>query len=311
MASVLIAPATAFLNQHPVLRRLLLPIAAVLAFVLFLILTFPYDVLARRLQMEAQRAGVELTLGSVGAGGLASLQARDVRVRVLPARGAEAWPELRFERAVFSPDILALIFRRTSFGFALRGYGGTASGHVALSNDPRLPGVSSFRIDAADLDLAAFPLRGLAGVTGAGKVRVTADLPALLPVETAHGSLNVVVESAALTGGSVFGFTLPRTAIGHLEGSVAVDKGIARVDKTAARGGDLEADVDGTVNLRPLLSLSQADLHLRFRPGEKWLNENAAIKGMMGLIQNARQPDGSYLFTFTGPLSQMQPRPGR
>jgi hypothetical protein len=31
----------------------------------------------------------------------------------------------------------------------------------------------------------------------------------------------------------------------------------------------------------------------------------------MGFIQNARQGDGSYLFTFTGPLSRLQPRPGR
>jgi type II secretion system protein N len=107
------------------------------------------------------------------------------------------------------------------------------------------------------------------------------------------------------------GFSLPRTALGRVEGSVTVEKGIASVAKAQARGGDIEADVDGNVNLRPLLSLSQADLHLRFRPGDRWLNENAMIKGMIGLIQNARQPDGSYVFTFSGPLSRLQPRPGR
>ena len=311
MASVLTAPAAAFLNQHPRVRRLLLPAGAVIAFLLFLVLTFPYDVLARRIEMEAQRAGAELTIGSAGPGGLASLRARDVRVRVLPVRGAEAWPELRFERAVFSPDLLAIVLRRTSFGFTLQGYGGSARGHLAVSNDPRLPGVSSFRLDTGDLDLAALPLRELLGVAAAGKLRVNADLPALLPVETAHGALNVVLDGGAVTAGAVSGFTVPRTSLGHVEGSITVEKGIARVEKTSARGGDIEADVDGTINLRPLLSLSQADLHVRFRPGERWLNENAAIKSMMGLIQNARQPDGSYAFTFTGPLSRMQPRPGR
>jgi hypothetical protein len=92
---------------------------------------------------------------------------------------------------------------------------------------------------------------------------------------------------------------------------VVVEKGVARLEKTAARGGDIDADVDGSLSLRPLLSLSQADLHLRFRPADRWLDANAPIKGMMGLIQNARQADGSYLFSFTGPLSRMQPRPGR
>ena len=304
-------PAAALLNRHPTLRRWLWPAGAVLAFLLFLVLTFPYDVVARRIEMEAQSAGVEVRIGSAGAGGLASLAARDVRVRVLPASGAEAWPELRFERAVFSPDLLALILRRTSFGFSVAGYGGTARGHVALSNDPRLPGVSSFRIDAGDLDLAALPLRELAGITASGKLRMKADLPALLPAEAARGNLSLTVDAGTLTGGAVSGFSLPRTALGQIESAVAVDKGVARVDKTSARGGDIDADLDGTVNLRPLLSLSQADLHLRFRPGDRWLDANASIKGMLGLIQNARQPDGSYAFTFTGPLSHLQPRPGR
>jgi type II secretion system protein N len=308
-------PAAAFLNRYlnryPILRRLLWPAGAILAFLFFFIVTFPYDLVARRIEMEAQRAGVELTIGSAGAGGLLSLKATDLRVRVVPVSGVDSWPELRFERAVFSPDILALILRRTSFGFSVRGYGGDARGHVALSDDPRSPGVSSFRLDASDLDLAVLPLRELVGVTGSGKVKVKADLPALLPAEAAHGNLNLTVDSAAVTGGTVFGFALPRTSLGHVEGAVTVDKGVAHADKTSARGGDIEADVDGTVNLRPLLSLSQADLHLRFRPSDRWLDANAPIKGMMGLIQNARQADGSYLFTFTGPLSRMQPRPGR
>ncbi|HTO95410.1 MAG TPA: type II secretion system protein GspN [Myxococcales bacterium] len=310
MASVLIAPASAFLNQHPKVRRLLLPAGALLAFLLFLVLTFPYDVLARRIEMEAQRAGVELTIGSAGAGGFASLKARDVRVRVVPASG-EPWPELRFDRASFRPDLLALILRRSSFSFSVAGYGGAARGHVSLSSDPRLPGVSSFRIDADDLDLSTLPLREMMGLAAGGKLRLNADFPALQPAEAAHGSLGLQLEGAAITGGAVLGFIVPRTSIGRVEGSVTMDKGVARVEKASARGGDIEADVDGSVSLRPLLSLSQADLHLRFRPSDRWLNENAAIKGMMGLIQNARQPDGSFLFTFTGPLARLQSRPGR
>jgi len=302
--------AARYFNRHPLLRRLLWPAGAVLVFFIFLILTFPYELLARRIEMEARRAGAEVTIGSAGAGGLAAVRARDVRVR-LGAPGGEPGPELRFERAVVSPDLIALILRRTSFGFSLQGYGGTASGHVALSSDPRQPGISSFRIDANDLDLAALPLRELAGVVGAGKLKLKADLPVLVPVETARGAVTLAVEGAAVNGGSAAGFSLPKTALGRVDGSVTVEKGVARVEKTQARGGDVEADLDGSINLRPLLSLSQADLHVRLRPGDRWLNENAVIKGMIGLIQNARQGDGSYVFTLTGPLSRLQPQPGR
>jgi type II secretion system protein N len=299
-----------FFNRHPIVRRLLWPAGAFLVFLFFVVITFPYDLLARRIEMEARRAGADVSIGSAGAGGLAAVRARDVRVRLNPP-GGEPWPELRFDRAVVSPDLFALILRRTSFGFSLEGYGGSARGHIALSNDPRQPGISSFRIDATDLDLSALPLREMAGVAGAGKLKLKADLPALVPVETARGSLTMAVDGAALNGGTAAGFSLPKTALGHVDGSVTVDKGVARVEKTQARGGDIEADLEGSINLRPLLSLSQADLHVRFRPGDRWLNENAVIKGMIGLIQNARQGDGSYVFTLTGPLSRLQPQPGR
>ena len=234
-----------------------------------------------------------------------------MKLRFSPAPGADALPELHLDRMDVRPDLIALILRRTSFGFAAAGYGGTARGHIALSNDPKRPGLSALRIDARDIDLGTLPLKDIAGVVASGKLQVKADLSSLVPAETAGGSLSVSLDGAAVSGGTVQGFPVPKTSLGHVDGSVSVEKGVARVEKTSARGGDLDADLDGSVNLRPLLSLSQADLHVRFRFSEKWLNDNAMIKGAMGLIQNARQGDGSYVFTFTGPLARMTPRPGR
>jgi type II secretion system protein N len=301
----------AFLTRHPVLRRLLLPASGVIAFGLFLMLTFPYDTLARRIEVEAQGSGAEVTIGSLGPAGLGGVRARDVKVRLAPAPGVEAIPELHFDRLEVSPDFFALLLRRTSFGFALAGYGGTAMGHVALSNDPQQPGLSALRIDARDIDLATLPLKDLGGVEASGKLQLKADLSSLIPAATAGGAVTLALDGGAVTGGNVQGFPVPRTSLGHVDGSVAVEKGIARLEKTSARGGDIDADVDGNISLRPLLSLSQAELHVRFRPSDKWLDANAMIKGAMGLIQNARQGDGSYLFTFTGPLARMTPRPGR
>src|SRR5438132_6502121 len=304
-------PDLAFFGRHPVLRKLALPAAGVIAFGLFLLLTFPYDVLARRIEIEAQRSGADVTIGSLGPAGFGGVRARDVKALLAPAPGSDALPELHFDRMDVSPDLLALLLRRTSFGFAAAGYGGSARGHVALSNDPKQPGLSALRLDAKDIDLGTLPLKEMAGVEATGKLQLKADLSGMVPVETTGGTLSLALDGLGVNGGTVQGFPVPKTALGHIDGSVSVEKGLARVEKTSARGGDFDADVDGSINLRPLLSLSQADLHVRFRPSDKWLNENAMIKGAMGLIQNARQGDGSYVFTFTGPLARMTPRPGR
>ena len=304
-------PASVLLARYPVLRRLAIPAAGALAFLLFLLLTFPFDVLSHRLEVEAQRNGADLSIGTLGPAGLWGVRAREVKLRLAPAPGGEALPELHFERMDLSPDFFALILQRTSFGFSLRGYGGSARGHLKMSSDPKQPGLSSLRLDARDIDLNELPLREVFGVLAAGKLQLKADLSSLVPAETSSGSLTLVVDEAGLNGGTLQGFSLPRTSLGRVDGNVVVEKGVARFERASARGGDIDADVDGSVNLRPLLSLSQADLHVRFRPSEKWLNENAMIKGAIGLIQNARQGDGSYAFSFTGPLARMTPRPGR
>jgi type II secretion system protein N len=220
-------------------------------------------------------------------------------------------PDLRFDWVDVRPDLFALLLRRTSFGFALQAYGGAAKGHAALSSDPKLPGLQSLRLDAPDLDARALPLKELAGIDGIGRVSLKVDVSSLQPTDAASGTLSVTGKQLGVTAGNVSGFPLPRTSLGDVDASVTIDKGLARLDKAQARGGDLEADADGTVRLRPLLSRSPADLHVRFRPADRWLNENGLIKSALGLLQNARQPDGSFVFSFTGPLSRLNSRPGR
>jgi type II secretion system protein N len=292
------------------LRRGALPAVAIVSFLLFLLFTFPYEMIGLRMKAEAQRAGGDLSIGSIGGHGFFGVRARDVRLRPASS-GPEPAPELHFERVDVSPDLFALLLRRTSFGFRLEGYGGSARGHAALSTDPRFPGLQSLRLSSTNLDLRALPLKDLIGLDASGRAELEMDVSSLQPAEGAGGSISLSGKQMAVNGGNVSGFSLPRATLGDLEVSVTVDSGVARLNRAQIRGGDLDVDADGTVRLRALLPLSQADLHVRLRPTDRWLNENAVVKGALGLVQNARQPDGSYVFSFTGPLSRLNSRPGR
>jgi type II secretion system protein N len=303
-------PELSYLAKHPLLQKLLVPAVAVLCFVLFVVVTFPYDTLARRLEAEAQREGAELSIGSLGPAGLASFRAREVRMRLPSSPGGETSPEVKLDTATLSPDVFALLLRRTSFGFSLQGYGGAAKGHLALSNDPRVPGLTSLRLDAHDIDLSTLPVKDLGGIEAAGKLQLKIDLSSMQPVATSTGEVQLNAESVVLSG-SLMGMTLPKTMLGKVEGAAAVDKGVAKIEKATARGGDVEIEADGNIALRPLFTLSQADLHVRFRPNEGWLTTNPMLRSMMGLIANARQPDGSYLYSMNGAVAHLQPRPGR
>jgi len=291
-----------FIARHPVLRIVLAPLVFALCFVLFLFLTFPYESLARRLEDEAGKSGLELTIGRLGHSGFSGLRASEVKIRG-PAL------QLELDRVDLRPELFSLLLRRTAFGFSFDGYGGAGKGHAALSKDGQ--SLTAFSLDASGLDAHALSQAFLPGTDLVGRAQLKIDLPTLVPDDAARGQLNLSLKGAGINSGSAMGFPIPKASLGDLEVTASVEKGVVKVEKGGLHGGDLDADLDGSIQLRPLKSLSVADLHLRFRPAERWLNENPMIKGSMGFIQNGKQPDGSYLFTLSGPLASLTPRPGR
>lgn len=306
-----LAPLQQRLEKLPGVRRLRLPAVFAVFFLLFLRAGFPWDLVARRIEAEAGNGGVEVAIGAMGPEGLFGLRARDVRVRSPGEPG-----ELVFPVVELNPDVLPLLLGRTSFGFTAHGYGGTARGHARLSSDPRRPGLSSLELDARGLDLHALPLPpSLQDAELAGRLGLKVDLPSLDPLETSTGKASLSIQGAALLravarleGG--MSLTLPRVSLGDVDAAAALDKGVAKVERLSARGGDVDAEVDGTIALRPALLLSQADLHLKLRPSERWMQENPVVRGALGAL-GPRAPDGSYTVTFSGPLLRLQPRPGR
>lgn len=306
-----LSPLQRRLEKLPGVRRLLLPGVFALFFLLFLRVGFPWDEVALRIEAMAAKSGVELAIGSLGPQGFFGLRARDVRVRSTGEPG-----ELVFPVVELSPDVLPLLVGRTSFGFAAYGYGGTARGHARLSSDPRRPGLSSLELDARGLDLHALPLPpALQDAELAGRLGLKVELPSLDPLEASSGKASLSIQGATLVravarleGG--MSLTLPRISLGDVDAAAALDKGVAKVERLFARGGDVDAEVDGTVALRPALLLSQADLHLKLRPSERWMQENPVVRGTLGML-GPRAPDGSYTVSFSGPLLRLQPRPGR
>jgi type II secretion system protein N len=285
------------------LRAFALPVGTVVAFLVFLLATFPFDTLARRIEIEVQRAGGDIAIASMGPAFL-GFRARDVRLRPPSTTGPA--PEFRFDSITIRPDLLALLGRRTSFSFLATAFSGSANGHAALSSDPRTAGsLQSLKLDTADIDLHSLPLKETWGVELLGRATSKTDLPTLIPSETTTGSITLSIKGLAIANASVQGLTVPRTVLGDLDASIVIDKGAAKVERAQTRGGDIDVDLEGTIRMRPLLSLSQADLRLRLRPSERWLSANPAMRGLLGLLQ--RQQDGSYLVPLNGPLSRLQP----
>jgi type II secretion system protein N len=310
MAALALTPGLPIKN--PWVRRLALPALFVAALVLFMRTTFPFEELARRIEAEVHDQGGELTIDRMRSSGFAGASALGVRLRLAGGPGGELGPEIKFDRVDVRIDLLPLLLRRIGFNYSFEGYGGKGSGHARLAKDSRQGLLEQLTVDATDLDLRLLPLRdSTAGLDVGGRLQAKVDLSSMSPPDQATGSAVLSIKGAAITGGKVMGATMPRTSLGDIDVSAALEKGVARLDKTVARGGDFDADAEGTVRLKPLLSLSQADIRVRFKPSDAWLNANPMFRGLLSAVGNARQPDGSYAFTLTGPLSNLTSRPGR
>jgi type II secretion system protein N len=304
----------ALLGRNVWLRRLLAPIAFLATFGFFVYLTFPFDTVALRLQSEARKANVELTVESLGPLGPLGMRARGLSIRQPTEIPGVKGPEIKLDRLDVKPELIALVLRRIAIDFALEAYGGEGRGSVRFSNDPKLPGLLALTLDASEVDLKDVP-PGLVGeMELLGRLGIKADLTSLNQLETANGTASVNLKGGAVVKGTLklgegMGFPLPKVMLGDLSGSITIDKGNAKIDKLVMRGGDVDAEVDGTIRLKPLLSLSQADLKVKLRPQDKWLEQNPLIKSSLGFL-GPKGPDG-YTLTLTGPLSRLQSRPGR
>jgi len=297
------------LARSPWARRLLLPMAFSLALVFFLIATFPYDALALRIVSEAKNAGYDVSIGALSHGGLIGVTATDVHVKPTTPDGATGALELHFDKLTLKPSILGLLLRRTVIGFDVDAYGGSSHGTARVSNDPKAPGLSELTLTAADFDLKQLPSSILSGVEVIGTFSSKVDVQSLQALEASGGTITFGLKGGALVKGSVMGIPLPKTMLGELTGGLVVDRGVARLDKVLLRGGDIDAEVEGSIRLKPLFSLSQAELKVHLKPKDSWLDANPLVKGSMGFL-GPKGPDG-YWVTLSGPLTHLNPRPGK
>ena len=298
----------------PWVRRLLAPVAFVATFLLMLYLTFPYEVLGQRIETEARQGGWDVSIGKLGPAGLLGLRARTLSAKQHDAMPGPAPLELKLDKVDLHPHLLQLLLRQLAVGFSVESFGGEAKGTVKLSNDPKAPGLAALQADISDIDLKQLPPSLAQGLEMTGRLGAKCDVTSLQVLEAASGKVSLSLKGAAILKGMLrlgegMNFPAPKVILGDFTGSFTIDRGTAKLEKASLTGGDIEADLDGTIKLKPLLSLSQAEIHVRFKPKDAWLEANPLIKSSLGFL-GPKSSDG-YNFTLTGPLSRLTPRPGR
>jgi len=255
----------------PTTKRRLLKTAAYstffgFAFLLMLYLTFPYQAVADIAVGEARKAGIGLTIGSMGPS-LFGVKAKTIAVTLPRQEGAPEPQPIPIDEVRVRPTLLP-----PGVAYEARLFGGTIEGRVGTGKRPAVI------IRAKGLDLARTNSKAAIGLDLAGSLDTDIDLLLDEDGTKIAGKIGLNGQGLLINGGTVAQYDLPKVDLGRLELNLKVDSGKAVVDFFKSQGADVEASLDGDVSLAQKPLLSALKLSLKFKPAEDFLKRNSFIQ---------------------------------
>ena len=275
---------------------------ALVAFVVFVYVLFPYKELQQRLMEWASRDGVQLSLTRLRPAFPPGLRAEGIRLQVDQFSPSDA--TMSIETLRVHPEWLALLSRKMQWRFEAGLYSGRLEGEARST---KVEGVPLWEVKTrfTDLDMAQYALLrkdGKAFLRG----RLGGDATATLTSDgqMQDGGLNLRSQSVVLVGMPGWRLQLPREIVcDTLQGELKTPARQASTVAFTCQGKDLFIEARGTMAWKT--PLVDSLLNMRWQ-----IHSEEAYKSEMELLANVmrRRPDrrGELIFRLQGPLRQLR-----
>ncbi|NMO21585.1 type II secretion system protein GspN [Pyxidicoccus fallax] len=261
---------------------------AVVAFILGLFVTFPYDAIRTRIVTEAAAQGLAVRIGSLrpGLGGVTATQVRLSKppaplsaetIAALASGEAKMLGAAELGEAVLidSVSVRPALFP-PGVAVSANAMGGSVDVAVGLLGDTKV------RVDVDGLKPSGGNLPALTGLDMDGEVNATLALK--LPknggqadLSQADGELTLDTQGLLIKGGKVafpmgggqaVPMDLPRVNLGALTGRIQFEKGLGTVQSLRLKSDELEAIATGTLKLGKKVEYSEPgmDVNIKLDP---------------------------------------------
>ncbi len=104
------------------------------------------------------------------------------------------------------------------------------------------------------------------------------------------------------------GITFPRIRLGDVIGKVNIERGRANILDLHAKSADVEIWIDGYLELRDPLALSEARLYVRFKPSPQLTAREPTMELVANSQAQGKRADGAIGFAITGSLANPRAR---
>ena len=291
--------------------------------------------------------GMDVTIGDIGLGLLpVGASASDVTLRPRPAAGASTDSDAqKRSKATFVDSlrvrapVLALLFGDRVLGVDVQALGGTVTADGGLISDGAILKAELDKLTLARAPILAqfVPLPVLGVLSGTADIKVpirraeketvsrrsaSGPLAVALDYSKTAGLIEVHIEQGVLGDGKAKlavpgdpflsqGLTFPKLALGNVTGRVVFDRGRATLSDVRSQSADAEIALEGYVELRDPLPLSELRLYLRFRPSPALIKREPTMEILSNAMAAGKRSDGSLGFSVTGTMATPRSRPSR
>ena len=217
-------------------------------------------------------------------------------------------PTLEWEAELYQGSVDGRIELRGTKAFEEKIYG-TLRAVLSGKSD----GVMELAINIEGVDLSkALFVQQKTQVPVTGKVAGRAQLYlGNKPAEEAEGQIDFAISGIQMGPGELAvpvpglsgGLTLPLVDFGDFNLKIPVEKGVAKTEKLALQGRDVQASFDGTMKMASPLARAKIEGDGSFLITKKFLEENGKFKALLdfaGPLKRVQEDDGKYPFHLKG-----------
>lgn len=299
-------------------------------FVTFIYVTFPYERLKETIvsAVEGPRrtpsgtmapSNMQMSIGELGPTILPGVRARNVTVTFLPTKTGERPVTMRMNQVVAHVGLFSLIGGHLNSDIDVDGMGGTVQAHIDSAMRGARPGLRDAKITLNTVRVGELaPVVALVGLPMSGALNGTFELH--VPdghFEQSSGSSHLTIDDLRIGDGHAQyqiprfgGITIEQIRAGRLDGAITIRDGVATIDRLAARSSEFNFQMDGRVDLQPILGDSSMNAGVRFQLTDAYRHKSEQAGRIMSVmdivpdLQSARRPDGLLAFRCRGTFSR-------
>lgn len=252
-------------------------------------------------QLSSQGITLTATQSNLSIGFGISYTMKDITLNFPPPQ-----EPVHIDQISISPSILSAFTGKAGASIHVENKAGTLN--ASFSSPMSGPsGPISFSFSSNNMDLgslgvlpAMVGIRGSAVANGEGHLDGDTSLPSTL-----NGKIQLDLSKIVIDQQTVMGFSVPRLGISEGKADIEVDKGKAliktlRLGKPSSTTDDVKANVTGDVVIGKNLPYSTLNLKANLSFSQNVLKAFVLLDAIMG---PAKQADGSYAYSLTGPLN--------